>query len=85
MKMFSAISSKKKEEPLLPQTIETAEEEPAVATKEIPEKVKKSGSKVSKEKAKPKKFMDFFIDGLASLFYVLLFLVLWLAPGKPKG
>jgi len=85
MKMLSAISSKRKEEPLLPQTIETAEEEPAVATKEIPEKVKKSGSKVSKEKAKPKKFMDFFIDGLASLFYVLLFLVLWLAPGILLG
>jgi len=83
MKMLSAIPSKKKDKPLLPQTIESPEE--STAGTENPVKLQKSGSKVPKKKTDSKMVFEFFIDGLSALFYVLLFLVLWLAPGILLG
>ena len=80
MRMLSAI--KKKDEPLLPQTIETPVEDVAVQNKPDQVKEKKSDGKVTKKKSAPKKFLRGFLDGLANLFYMILFLVLWLAPGK---
>ena len=82
MKMLSVISLKKKEEPLLP-ILESQEkiEDSVAATKEPTEKAKKSGLKVNK-KTKQNKLTDSIMDGLASLFCVILFLILWLTPGE---
>jgi len=86
--MLSAISIKKKE-PLLPQTTEDAEEKTADAAKENPElmkvKVSVSGSKATKKKTGSKKYIDYLINGTASLFYTLFFVFLWLAPGILLG
>ena len=83
MKMLSVISLKKKEEPLLP-ILESQEkiEDSVAATKEPTEKAKKSGLKVNKKTKQQKKLIDSIMDGLASLFYVILFLILWLTPGE---
>merc|ERR1711973_790799 len=72
-------------EPLLP-ILESQEkiEDSVAATKEPTEKAKKSGLKVNK-KTKQKKLTDSILDGLASLFYVILFLILWLTPGIMLG
>ena len=82
MKMLSVISLKKKDEPLLP-ILESQEmiEDSVAGTKEPTEKAKKSVLKVNK-KTKQKKLTDSILDGLASLFYVILFLILWLTPGE---
>ena len=72
MRMLSAIAIKKKEEPLLPQTIE-----------EDPEKVKESDGKAkvtssTTKKTQKKKFLKGFLDGVATV----LFIMVCLAPGK---
>merc|ERR1711973_906750 len=83
MKMLSVISPKKKDEPLLP-ILESQENVEDSVAKEPTEKAKKSGLKVNK-KTKQKKLTDSILDGLASLFYVILFLILWLTPGIMLG
>ena len=79
MKMLSVISLKKKDEPLLPQTVETTVE--GLTDQGSPEK-EKSGAKakvtITTTKTKKKKFLKSFGDGVVSV----LFMVLWLAPGK---
>merc|ERR1711973_674853 len=83
MKMLSVISPKKKDEPLLP-ILESQENVEDSVAKEPTEKAKKSGLKVNK-KTKQKKLTDSIMDGLASLFYVIPFLILWLTPGIMLG
>ena len=80
MKMLSVISLKKKDEPFLP-ILESQENVEDSVAKEPTEKAKKSGLKVNK-KTKQKRLTDSILDGLASLFYVILFLILWLTPGE---
>ena len=81
MKMLSVISLKKKDEPLLPQTVETTVE--GLTDQGSPEKMKeKTGAKakvtITTTRTKKKKFLKSFGDGVVSV----LFMVLWLAPGK---
>ena len=87
MKMLSVISLKKKEEPLLPQTVETTAEDLTDQEQGKPEMVEdtkdKSSGKAklattSTKTKKKKKFLRSFLDVATSV----LFMVLWLAPGK---
>ena len=71
MRMVSPITLQKKDEPLLPQTIETPVED-------NPEQVKmKVKEKVSASKTKKK-----FLAGASSVLQLVLFTVLWIAPGR---
>ena len=72
IKMMSAISLKKKEEPLLPQVIETPPEDKA----QVP------NTTTSTTKTKKKKFLKSCMAGASSVFQLVLFLVLWLTPGR---
>ena len=88
MKMLSVISLKKKEEPLLPQTVETTAEDLTDQEQDKPEMVVEDNKDKSSGKAKlattstktkkKKKFLRSFLDVATSV----LFMVLWLAPGK---
>ena len=81
MKMLSVISLKKKEEPLLPQTVETTVEGLTDQEQGKPEMVEDTKAKVSTTSTKTKKkkkFLRSFLDVATSV----LFMVLWLAPGK---
>ena len=87
MKMLSVISLKKKEEPLLPQTVETTAEDPTDQEQGKPEMVEDTKDKssgmaklatTSTKTKKKKKFLRSFLDVATSV----LFMVLWLAPGK---
>ena len=71
MRIQPIISTKEKVEPLLPQTIVTARDNPE----------KKSEAK-AKEKTEKKHMIDSLLEVISSLFYSLIFMVLWLAPGK---
>jgi len=84
MKVFFTVSSKK-EDPLLPQTIEDSVEKAAV--KKNPDKLKEKlhGSEATKKKNGRKKFIASLIDWTLSLIYALLFMILWLAPGFMMG
>ena len=75
--MLPVISLKKKDEPLLPQTMETTVE--GLTDHDKSEKVKeKTKVNITTTKTKKKKFLGCFLDGATSV----LFMVLWLAPGK---
>ena len=79
MRMLPTISIKKKDEPLLPQTIETPEK--GLTDPETPEKVKaktSTSTSTTKKTQKKKKILKGFLDGATSV----LFTVLCLAPGK---
>ena len=71
--MMSAISLKKKEEPLLPQVIETPPEDKT----QVP-----NTTTTSTTKTKKKKFLKSCMAGASSVFQLVLFLVLWLTPGR---
>ena len=77
MKMLSAIFNKKKEEPLLPQTIESPADQEGNS-----EKVKSDGkAKVTPsttKKTQKKKFLKGFLDGVATVIFIMV----CLAPGK---
>ena len=79
MRMLSTISLKKKDEPLLPQTIET----PELTDQGNPEKVKEKSAAKSKvspsttKKTQKKKLLKSFLDGATSVLFTLL----CLAPG----
>ena len=72
--MLSSISLKKKDEYLLPETIETPME-----NQEDPG----TGAKITstKTKTKKKKFLKSFLCGASSVLRLVLFGVLYLAPG----
>ena len=83
MKMLSVISLKRKDEPLLPQTVETTVE--GLTDQGSPKK-EKSGAKakvtITTTKTKKKKFLKSCMAGASSVFQLVLFLVLWLTPGR---